>query len=392
MPFTKERINYLLEAYTSKTASAKEEAELMQWILASEDLPELKDFMQDEWEKKNVEGDFSNVNWDKIYSRIMQYPMDTPILRSIKVRRWRRLSVAAAILLICASAGYFYYKSGSSQPLALTPISIQDIEAPSSNQAVLTLADGTKIAIDSTVNGTLALQGDVRIIKKANGEINYAGSAAAAIGENTLQVLKGSKPLRLKLSDGTMVWLNVGSSLSYPATFMGPERHVKIHGEAYFEVAHDSQKPFVVTHDDLKIHVLGTHFNVNTYEDEAVEAITLLEGSVRVQKKQLTQILNPGQQAQIGRNIKVLNRVSMEEVMAWKEGKFRFTEKTDIGTIMRQIARWYDVDVEYKGTVKQQFWGSISKDVKISQVLNILEATGGIKFKIEGRKVIVMPP
>jgi len=191
------------------------------------------------------------------------------------------------------------------------------------------------------------------------------------------------------------VWINVGSSLTYPTAFTGKERKVKITGEAYFEVAHNAGVPFIVQHNGLTVSVLGTHFNVNTYEDEAAERVTLLEGSVRVNKNSLSQLLKPGQQARINNNgindIKVLNDVNIDEVMAWKDGKFRFGENTDIGTIMRQISRWYNVDIEYKGSVNQRFWGSISKDVNVSQVLKILEATGGVKFKVEGNKIIVMP-
>ena len=241
----------------------------------------------------------------------------------------------------------------------------------------------------------IAHQGNVRIIKKPNGEISYTGNAAKEVTYNTLNVPRGSKPLGLTLSDGSQVWLNVGSSLTYPTAFTGKERKVRITGEAYFEIAHNANMPFIVQHNDVMVSVLGTHFNVNTYEDEADERITLLQGLVQVSKNSLSQLLKPGQQAKINHNetneIKVLDDVNVDEVMAWKEGKFKFGENTDIGTIMRQISRWYDVDIVYKGSINQRFWGSISKDVNVSRVLKILEATGGVKFKVEGNKIIVMP-
>jgi ferric-dicitrate binding protein FerR (iron transport regulator) len=225
--------------------------------------------------------------------------------------------------------------------------------------------------------------------------VTYAGNTAEAVGYNTFTIPRGSKPLSLTLSDGSRVWLNVGSSLTYPTAFTGKERRVTITGEAYFEVAHNAAMPFRVQHDDITISVLGTHFNVNTYEDETAERITLLEGSVLVSKKNASKLLEPGQQASISHdevnNIKVAGGVDLDEVMAWRDGKFRFGESMDIGTIMRQISRWYDVDIEYKGSVKQRFWGSISKSVNVSQVLKILEATGGVKFTVEGNKIIVTP-
>jgi ferric-dicitrate binding protein FerR (iron transport regulator) len=305
------------------------------------------------------------------------------------------LTAAAAILVALLTGAYLYFINPTKQPsIAVTQPKQNDIAPPTGNKAVLILADGTKIELDSSGNGMIALQGNVRIIKQSNGEISYTGNAAKEVSYNTLNVPRGSTPLSLTLSDGSQVWLNVGSSLTYPTAFTGMERKVKITGEAYFEVAHNPGMPFIVQHDDVTVTVLGTHFNVNTYEDEAAERITLLEGSVRVSKNSLSQLLKPGQQARIDNNnsnIKILSDVNIDEVMAWKDGKFRFGENTDIGTIMRQISRWYSVDIEYKGSINQRFWGSISKDVNVSRVLKILEATGGVKFKVEGNKITVMP-
>ena len=212
---------------------------------------------------------------------------------------------------------------------------------------------------------------------------------------NTLSNPRGSTVINMRLSDGTQVWLNVGSSLTYPTVFTGKERRVTITGEAYFEVADNAAMPFRVQHGDVTISVLGTHFNVNTYEDETAQRITLLKGSVQINKKNVSKLLEPGQQASISHDetndIKVSGEVNVDEVMAWREGRFQFGESMDIGTIMRQISRWYDAEIEYKGVVSQRFVGSISKDVNVSQVLQILEATGGVKFNIEGNKIVVIP-
>ena len=392
MSLPKNRIHYLLEVYISKRSTTIEENELMEWILEAEEHSELKSYMLKIWNQHQLAEDLSYVDWNKIYSLAMQSHV-VSIEPKVKKMRWYRL--AAAVILIALTTGiYLYFIQNTQLPIVAIHPKQNDIAPPSGNKAVLTLADGTKIELNSSGNGTIALQGNVRIIKQSNGEITYTGKAAKEVSYNTLVVQRGSTPLSLKLSDGSEVWLNVGSSLTYPTAFTGKERKVKITGEAYFEVVHNAEMPFIVQHDEVRVSVLGTHFNVNTYEGETAERITLLEGAVRVNKSMVSQLLKPGQQASIvneSNDIKVLSNVDLNEVMAWKEGKFRFGEHTDIGTIMRQISRWYNVDIEYKGKVSQTFWGTISKNVNVSQVLKILEATGGVKFEVEDGKIIVMP-
>jgi ferric-dicitrate binding protein FerR (iron transport regulator) len=208
---------------------------------------------------------------------------------------------------------------------------------------------------------------------------------------NTLSNPRGSKVISLTLSDGTRVWLNAGSSLRYPASFASSavNREVKITGEAYFEVAHDASKPFIVSKNDVSVTVLGTHFNVNAYDDESDIKITLLEGSVRVNKGSNTGLLKPGQQAQVSSSVKVLNNTDVEQVMAWKNGKFSFNG-SDIKTVMRELARWYDVNVEYKDEIKETFFVKLDRNTNMSNVFRILQTTGAVHFKIEGKKVTVM--
>lgn len=391
MMLNKERIHYLLKAYISKQANSAEESELMDWILEAEENSELKNYVLDLWDQYKPSEDFSYVNWDDIYSHVM-----SPVVSlepKVKKRRWARLAAAAVFVGALAAGTYFYFLPRPGQSIvAAQP---NDFTPPSGNKAILTLANGKKIELDSSGNGTLAMQGSVKIIKQSTGEISYAGTAEGEISYNTLSVPRGSRPMRLILSDGSKIWINVGSSLSYPTAFAGNERKVKITGEAYFEVVHNEKMPFIVQSGDLKVIDLGTHFNVNTYEDETTERITLLEGSVRIKKNDLSELLKPGQQASMNHNgnseIKVWKDVNMDEVMAWKDGKFMFDKNTDIATIMRQISRWYNVDIEYKGKTNQRFWGSISKDVNVSQVLKILETTGGVKFKVDVNKITVMP-
>ena len=390
MLLPKDRIHYLLEAYISKKANAQEEIELMDWVLDAGEDSELKNYVLDIWNQHKPEEDLSYVNWDGIYSRIIKPPV-VSIEHKIRKLRLDRLTAAAVIAVILVTGTYLYFTPLSQKTVATVHPKQYDIAPPMDNKAVLTLANGTKIELDSTGNGTLAMQGSVKVIKQSSEEISYDGTTSGEISYNTLSVPRGSKPICLMLSDDSKVWINVGSSLTYPTAFTGNARKVKITGEAYFEVVHNEKMPFIVQNGDLEVRDLGTHFNVNTYGDETAERITLLEGSILVSLNALSELLKPGQQARINNDIKLLNDVNMDEVMAWKNGRFMFDKNTDIGTIMRQVSRWYNVDIEYQGKFNQRFWGSISKDVNVSQVLKILEATGGVKFKVEGNKIMVMP-
>lgn len=393
MSLTKERIHYLLDTYLSKKATPMEESELMGWILEAKEDSELKNYVLRIWNENKSAEDLSYVNWDEIYSSVIR-PKVVSLQPKVRQMRWVKLTAAAAIFIALAAGAYFYLAPQPNYPVATSIKKVNDIAPPLGTKAVLTLADGTKIVLDSTGNGIVAVQGNVKITKQGIGGISYMGTTAGKISYNTLSVPRGSKPLHLTLSDGTRVWINVGSSLTYPTAFTGKERKVTMTGEAYFEVAHNSGMPFLVQHNDATVKVLGTRFNVNSYEDESTERITLLEGSVRVSQATSSGLLKPGQQARINNDgnsgIKIVNDVDMNEVMAWKDGKFMFDKNTDIYTIMRQVSRWYNVDVEYQGKINQRFWGSISKDVNVSQVLKILEAAGGIKFKVEENKIIVM--
>jgi ferric-dicitrate binding protein FerR (iron transport regulator) len=309
-------------------------------------------------------------------------------------RRWVGWTAAAAVVLLISFGAYWTGNRKNEKP-TIAAVSKVDLLPPSAIRATITLANGQKVFLDSAGHGTLAVQGNVRVIKIANGQIVYNGSALPASGShmvyNTLSNPRGSKAVSLTLSDGTSVWLNSESSLTYPADFIGAARNVTITGEAYFEVTKNIHMPFTITKGETTITVLGTHFNVNAYPDEKNLEVTLLEGSVKVTQGNVSDLLRPGQQAQIGKDIKVVTSVDLDEVMAWKNDKFLFGEKTDIATIMRQLARWYDVDVEYQGTVSQHFWGAISRNVNASKVFEMLETTGGAHFKIEGKKVTVMP-
>ncbi|HET6996597.1 MAG TPA: FecR domain-containing protein, partial [Chitinophagaceae bacterium] len=242
-----------------------------------------------------------------------------------------------------------------------------------------------------------ATENNVNLIKKADCEIVYDDSRLTAhdspLTYNTLTNPRGSKVIDMTLSDGSKVWLNAGSSVKYPVTFIGKDRKVEITGEAYFEVTHDPGRPFVVSKGLISVTVLGTHFNVNAYDDEADIKVTLLEGSVKVSELTThhSQLIKPGEQGIAMNNgeLTVKNDVDMEQVMAWKNGRFQFNE-ADLQTVLRQVARWYDVEIVYEGDVPtRQFGGKMQKELNLSEILKILEKNN-VHFRIDGKKLIVL--
>lgn len=293
---------------------------------------------------------------------------------------------AAMLLLMLAGAWYYLSKPGKPQPEAL-PIALQDL-SPGGDRAILTLSDGRQITLDSATTGLLARQGNTMVSKVADGLVSYKKEGSAPnLDYNTISALAGGK-YSVVLSDGSRVWLNAESSITFPTAFAGNERSVKITGEVYFEVSKDRQRPFFVQVGEVqKIKVLGTRFNVNAYGDNGAVMTTLLEGSVQVNAQQAgiaTVTLRPGEQSSITRTgkVSVQENVNTEEIIAWKNGFFQF-ENAGIQTIMQQFGRWYDVDVSYEGKISdQRFNGKIDRNVNASDALEILRFTG-VNFRIE---------
>lgn len=304
----------------------------------------------------------------------------------------RRIWWAAAAVIVLLSAGLLFFTERSAVKTELAQnVKATDVKAPESNRAMITLANGEKVYIDSAVGGELVLQGNMKIVKLPTGEITYVldeNSIGGEVSYNTVSNPRGSKVLSMMLADGTKFWLNAGSSLTYPVVFAGDTRKVEITGEAYFEVAHNDRLPFVVAKGQTEIKVLGTHFNVNAYDDEKELKITLLEGAVQVQKGEQRLLLKPGQQAEIEAGIKLVDGIDVNLVMAWKNGLFAFHDAS-VQEVMRQLARWYDVSVKYEGAIPvHAFRGKIQRDNNLSVVLQIL-AEANIHYKINGNEIIV---
>ena len=313
----------------------------------------------------------------------------TPVKR---IRPWKYAAVVSGFLLISIGGYYILNNSKQSQQIAQNkPVDIK----PGSKKAILTLSTGNQISLTDALAGTLAKQGNTTVAKTANGEVVYSEEKSTktepALVYNTITTPRaGYYPL--KMSDGTIAILDAESSIKYPVAFTGNERLVEITGQVYFEVAHNSSKPFRVKVKGQVIEDLGTHFNINAYDDETVIRTTLVEGSIRVSKNGSSVVIKPGQQAvtkPINDEIAVRD-VNPDDVIAWKNGQTSFKNE-DIHEIMRKVSRWYDVDIQYDGPIPtRHFDGSISRNANLSDLLKILEFNN-IHFTVSGKTITVKP-
>ncbi|MBC9930175.1 FecR family protein [Chitinophaga qingshengii] len=378
-----DHIHRLIEKYLDGSITPSEEEALMAWY---QDHPP----STVEWISDNTDEE------EQVRLRML-----TQLNRQINApqprkRAWYYIPAAAALLLMFCLAGYFYF---SRMHENTPPVVAQQI-VPGSNKAILTLANGDQVILEEAQNGIISQQGNTAVNKTDSGHLAYntlSGSNTSPIAYNTLQTPYGGQ-YQITLQDGTKVWLNAGSSLRYPTSFSGNERTVILNGEAYFEVAKDKARPFLVSvnagaETPMTVQVLGTHFNIHAYADEQRNIVTLLEGAVKVGYGENNRVLAPGKEA-------ILNKTSgklqlqegdTEAAVAWKNGYFLFNNE-NVADIMKQISRWYDVEISYQGDVSRKaIGGSLSRSKNVTEVLNMLELTGTVHFKIEGRRITVMP-
>lgn len=309
-----------------------------------------------------------------------------------------RWTAAAAVLVLVAAGIYFYGALNKGfMPKENKTLAMDQISA-GGNKAYLTLANGKRIALNDLANGELAEQSGIKITKTADGQLVYTsidnGGQGSSSLFNKIEAPAGGQ-YQLQLPDGTKVWLNASTSLKYPLSFSGlKERRVELEGEAYFEVAHNKNVPFRVVSGKQLVEVLGTRFNINSYANEMSTKTSLLEGAVKVLTRNNTQasVLQPGQQALLKGDEVEVSVADVEQAIAWKNGDFVFNGE-DLQTVMRQIARWYDVEVSYEGNVPNStgFVSTISRKKKITEILKAIEMNQDVKFKLEGRRIIVMP-
>ena len=372
------KFKILVSKYLDETINWDERKVLVEMLKQEEFVKELDEQVMQELMQKKYELEPD----EQIRESISDFLVNNT--SSEKIVRFPSWTKVAAVIFVLLTAGYLLTtREKQASPITAEHSGMEDFK-PGSDRAVLHLSDGTTILLDSQLNGTIARQGDVEIVKSANGQISYQllnqGNTTAYM--NTMTTPMGGQ-YRLVLPDGTKVWLNAASSITYPASFQDKERKVSVSGEVYFEVAKNADKPFIVDVDGgAKIEVLGTHFNVNAYANEPAIKISLLEGSV----KSGGIVLQPGQALINGKVI----TTDLERDVAWKNGLFNFNG-LDLPTAMRQLARWYRLEVKFEGGVPNKvIRGKMGRDLSLSQVLNILEKME-LNFRIEQKTLIVTP-
>ena len=348
----------------------------------------LKENMLETLKSQGVHELWNAETHDEVWSQLKN-TIKTPVRPLFS---WRTLTAAASIILIFITSGYYLIKNSKISHSALSIVQSHDV-APGGNRAILTLANGVQVVLDSIQNGVIGQQGTASILKSKNGSISYNDLVVNPTESvlNTLTTPRGGQ-YQLILPDGTKVWLNAASSIQYPSAFTGNAREVRITGEVYFEVKHDTNKPFKVKVRDEEITVLGTHFNVSAYDDEQDLKTTLLEGSISLKTGKYHAILKPGQQSKLNRMgaVTIVNNPDLEQVLAWKNGIFKLTS-AELPDVLRQVSRWYDVTVVFEGGVPAgHLTGKVSRNLNLSEIAKVFEYSG-FKISIDGKKMIVKP-
>lgn len=380
------RLQYLLRQYLDGRCTREELEELYAFI-ATDKGEELSALLEKEFEETRPGSSAEEVNWNQMFTRIVQ---PKPVAKERRLVGYWKYAAAAALVLFLGAALYKWLHSGKVVQMVTPVIALQTNDvAPGGNKAMLTLADGSVVTLDSA--GSQVLQQGSTAIRQQNGALQYEVKGNDGLtAYNTLTTPRGGQ-FQITLPDGTKVWLNAASSLKYPVAFTGKQREVTLKGEAYFEVVHNDKMPFRVMVDGMEIKDLGTHFNVMAYSDEVKVETTLLEGAIAVSDGHSEKLLQPGQQAVNNKSKSTgitIQAADTEQAIAWKNGEFYFNH-TSIYDIMRQVSRWYDVDVYYQDAPDAYLSGNIRKSVNVSEVFRMLELAGNVKFKIENRKATV---
>ncbi len=390
------RVRYLLQQYAADKATQPEVEEMFALLGQPENEDVFKQLVLQTFDNAEDDTTITEEGWGRMWAAIETESFRKPAAKQFSIG-WLRVA-AAAILLLAGTAAFFMLgkKAVVAAVAVVTPkkAELQHDVAPGGNKAVLTLADGSSIILDSAHNGSLAQQGGAKILKVDAGQLAYNTGAAAngQIMYNTIATPRGGQ-YQVTLADGTEVWLNAASLLRFPTVFSGSERDVELTGEAYFEVAKNATMPFHVKVNNMDVKVLGTHFNIMAYNNEGKVKTTLLEGKVNVTGRGFAADILPGQQAGVDNatgSLK-LKEVNTALAVAWKNGLFRFRE-TKILELMRQVERWYDVDVDYKTpTEGKDYTGIVPRSQNVSALLQMLELTGTVHFAVEGKKITVLP-
>jgi transmembrane sensor len=385
----------LIDKYLDGTASREEIKTLLDWY-RSADHADMEIPLESEAEKEalrlSMRASLLDYAGKRPYTGKRPYAREHPYEAKWDRQRSYRWMIAAAMTGLIALGTYFLYFNKKKAPIPLSGAGNEF--RPGGQKAILTLGDGTKIALDSSVKGVLAEQGAATIEKMADGKLVYqvAKDISGKIFYNTMETPRGGE-YQLVLPDGTKVWLNSATSIRYPNVFTGNNREVEVTGEAFFDVAKDESKPFMVKTRKVRTTVLGTAFNVMAYPEEDAVKTTLLSGAVNIVLDDQTRTIKPGQEAIAGNagNMIKVQEADIDKAIAWKNGVFDF-DGADIPTIMRQVARWYDVEIRYEGDLSGIILsGVVSRREKCDLLLEALGRTREVTFRTEGNRITVMP-
>lgn len=325
-----------------------------------------------------------------LWCKIELNEQDSKIRKGNRIKQW---SVAASLIFLLSFFGYSLFQDRETVPLSDTIVHSYDVE-PGSDKAQLVLNDGQVIDLDKLEPSVLSNQENGWVSKVKEGVLEYSNREnlgdKESINTNTLITPKGGR-YSVVLSDGSRVWLNANSSITFPLVFSGKERRVKLKGEAYFEISENKAKPFIVSSGEIEVEVLGTHFNLMNYDNESISQTTLLGGAVRITDKDKSIVLNPMQQASHSNALGFsVSNVKDNQAIAWKSGYFHFDEES-LESVMRKISRWYNVDIEYQDRLNElKFGGKVSSNKPLSAILEMISLTANVHFKLEERKVLIM--
>lgn len=398
-----QRIGWLVAGFVQQRLNDTERDELDAWITASDENQVLfEELISPAFIEQGLRS-YKEIDAETAYALLRQRITAEPKMKVMRMDKATIFSIAASlILLVCVAVIYQMNnrKTNSSMPVA----NATTIE-PGGNYAELITENGKRVSLAGLRNGFIDSLDGVEVLKTADGQLSYLENQHSKNEYHVLRTPIGGQ-YRLVLPDGSLVWLNAGSSLRFPVRFDGKERRVELSGEGYFEIVPTAQlQPFIVEVNQLEVEVLGTHFNVNAYADETSIKTTLLEGKVRIvrhEKKDVRRelievreevILQPGEQAiaTAGRGFSVERLISTEEVVAWKNGLFDFKDAT-IEQIMQQAKRWYSIDtVIYQAKINKRFDADILRSESIEKLLELLEMTGGVHFNIQNKTIYVLP-
>lgn len=387
------RIASLIVKRMQDSLSPQEQAELEAWLHEDSENYLLYEQLMDENKLGADLEELQSIDHEAAYQRLSdRFFHSTPV---VKKNTWKTWYFAAAAVLVLSFGGYWLLSVMNDKPAAaITKKQDLDSIVPGGKKAMLTLSDGRVIELSNNQQGIIAQEGNNTIQQSHPGNLYYSENAPHRFpntAENKLEVPRRGE-YSIRLNDGTIVWLNSSSTLRFPVQFAGNERRVKLIGEAYFQVAKDASRPFVVEVDSVEVRALGTEFNITAYPEDKKVGAALVEGVISITHNEEQHTLKPGNIAEINDtgDIKI-KQADIEELTAWKNGEFVF-HNTPLFNLMNQFARWYDIEVSYpEGVPSINFTGGLHRGDGILRVINLLELTGEVRFSIEGRKVLVYP-